>query len=178
MQFLRYFGRVISRDEKYLWTNHSKMKMRHYRLTESRIKRIIRHPVRIEEGILEGAVACMQPAEGKRYSEIWTMYVVDGAVPSSKQFRNTSRPASAGLAQHSVRRPAFSGDHAAAPPDGFEIVSTRPRQRSRHGDNTFVPVLTVKKKRIKVITAWRYPGKSPQRDPIPPEVLREIRSIL
>ena len=62
--------------DKYIWTNHSKMKMRHYRLTESRIKRVIRHPTRVEEGILEGAIAAMQPAEGKKYSEIWVMYVL------------------------------------------------------------------------------------------------------
>ena len=88
--------------------------MRHYRLTESRIKRIIRYPVRTEEGIIEGAVACMQPAEGKNYTEIWTLYVLSG------------------------------------------------------GAN----------KQIKIISAWRYPGKSPERNPIPPDILREIKSIL
>ncbi len=36
----------------------------------------------------------------------------------------------------------------------------------------------VNTKAIKIITAWRYPGKSPARDPIPPEVLKEIKSIL
>lgn len=103
-------------SEKYLWTNHARSKLRQYRLTESRIKRIIRHPSRVEEGILEGAIACMQEAGGKRYSEIWTMYVL------------------------------------------AEIKD--------------------KGKRIKIITAWRYPGKSPARDPIPEEVLRELRTIL
>lgn len=98
------------RDEKYIWTQHSQMKMRYYRLTESRIKRIIRHPARVEEGILEGAIACMQPADTKNYSEIWTMYVLS-------------------------------------------------------------------KSKIKIITTWRYPGKSPERDPIPAEVLHEIRNI-
>lgn len=96
--------------QKYIWIQHSRMKMRSYRLTESRIKRIIRHPALVEEGILEGAVACMQPADTKNYSEIWTMYVLS-------------------------------------------------------------------KSKIKIITVWRYPGKSPARDPIPQEVLREIRNI-
>ena len=88
--------------------------MRYYRLTEARIKRIIRYPARVEEGIFEHAVAAMQTAEGKNYSEIWTLYVVAGG----------------------------------------------------------------KKKQIKIISAWRYPGKSPARNPIPPDILREIRSIL
>ena len=35
-----------------------------------------------------------------------------------------------------------------------------------------------KNKKIKIITAWRYPGKSPKRDPIPLKIIQEIRSIL
>ena len=84
------------------------------------MKRIIRHPVRVEEGIFEHAVAAMQAAEGKNYSEIWVLYVL------------------------------------------------------MRGNNSSVQ----KKGKIKIISAWRYPGKSPARDPIPPEILREIRSIL
>ena len=102
-------------SEKYIWTHHSRMKMNYYRLTESRVKRIIRYPVRLEEGIFEGAIAAMSPADGKKYSEIWTLYLISKDKGSKK---------------------------------------------------------------IKIITAWRYPGKSPARDPIPPEVLREIKSLL
>lgn len=65
---------------------------------------------------MPGAVACMSVAEGRRYSEIWTMYVLMKVKDKSKK--------------------------------------------------------------IKVITAWRYPGKSPERDPIPPDILREIRAVL
>ena len=97
--------------EKYAWTRHSREKMRYYKLTESRVKRIIRHPARVEEGILEGAVACMQPSESKRYSEIWVMYVL-------------------------------------------------------------------KNQQIKIITAWRYPGKAPERDPIPTHILQDIMSLI
>ena len=75
------------------------------------MKRIIRHPARVEEGIIEDAIACMQKAEGKNYSEIWTMYAL-------------------------------------------------------------------KQKQIIVITAWRYPGKSPERDPVPQKVLSEVRNII
>ncbi len=31
---------------------------------------------------------------------------------------------------------------------------------------------------IKIITAWRYPGKSPLRNPVPLEVINEVRKIL
>ena len=88
--------------------------MRHYRLTEARVKRIIRYPRRTEEAIVEGAIACMQPSEGKNYSEIWTLYVLSGA----------------------------------------------------------------RDKQIKIISAWRYPGKSPERDPIPSDILREIQLLV
>ena len=102
-------------QQKYIWTSHAHHKMRHYRLTESRIKRIIRHPVRTEEGVIDNGIACMQPAGGKNYSEIWVMYLLSG--------EETNR-------------------------------------------------------QLKVITCWRYPGKSSARDPIPSEVLREIQMLL
>lgn len=103
-------------DEKYIWTWHVKDKLRYYRLTESRIKRIIRHPARTEEGVIDGAVACMQPAGGKEYSEIWTFYVLSG--------KDSNKP------------------------------------------------------KIKIISAWRYPGHSPKRDPIPENILKEIKKII
>ena len=112
---------MVTENEKFVWTRHAAEKMRYYRLTESRIKRIIRHPARTEEGVLEGAVACMQPSGGKKYSEIWVMYL---------------------------------------------IIANRKSQSTKC------------KKQIKIITAWRYPGKSPARDPIPAEILREVKSLL
>lgn len=99
--------------EKYIWTKHSQYKMRHYGLSQQRIKRIIRHPARTEEAIIPKMIAAMQPAGGKRCSEIWTIYQ-----PVSKQ------------------------------------------------------------KAVRIITAWRYPGKSPVRNPIPKEILDEIKSII
>lgn len=137
----------------YIWTNHAREKMRFYRLTESRIKRIIRHPRRVEEGILEGAVACMQPAnssnlgearpggrpaEGKNYSEIWVMYVIE----KSKVKAQNSK-----VAAHRI-------------------------------PEKFTRILESNQGKIKIITAWRYPGKSPERDPVPEEVLSEIRNLL
>lgn len=100
-------------EEKYVWTSHAQQKMRHYRLSEARVKRIIRHPTRTEEGVAEETVAAMTPAGSSKYSEIWVMYKVSGG----------------------------------------------------------------NERKITVITAWRYPGKTPERDPIPQEILREIREI-
>ena len=106
-------------DQKYIWTQHAQMKLRHYRLTEARVKRVIRYPSRIEESIVAGAVACMQPSEGKQYSEVWVMYVLLNAKRKEKKI-----------------------------------------------------------KQMKIITAWRYPGKSPERDPVPQDILQEIKNLI
>ncbi len=63
--------------EKIVWTNHSKEKMRYYRLSENRVLNIFRKPGRKEEGIAEGTIAAMQPAGTKKNpKEIWMMYQV------------------------------------------------------------------------------------------------------
>ena len=59
--------------KKLYWTNHSQAKMRYYRLSEQRVKRVIRNPFRVEEGIAEDTIAVMQPFGNKRDREIWVM---------------------------------------------------------------------------------------------------------
>jgi len=67
--------------DNYHWTNHSLMKMRYYGLSQQRIKRVIKNPERIEEGIVEKTIACMQTAGSSKHPyEIWTMY----QIPESK----------------------------------------------------------------------------------------------
>lgn len=60
-------------DSKYIWTTHAWEKMLQYGISEQRVKRIIRFPKRVEEGVLDGAIAGMQPS-GKQ--EMWVMYVI------------------------------------------------------------------------------------------------------
>ncbi len=103
--------------DKYQWTGHSLFKMRYYGLSQQRIKRIVRHPSRVEEAIVPNLIAVMQPADGKRYSEIWAMYKINSKLKTQSA-------------------------------------------------------------KIKIITAWRYPGKSPERNPIPKEVLDEIKRLV
>lgn len=64
----------------YFWTQHAKVKMAYYGLSESRVKRVLRNPSRTEEGIAPKTVACMQPASIKTKAgiktwsqEIWVM---------------------------------------------------------------------------------------------------------
>lgn len=68
------------------WTEHARFKMRQYGLSEARVKRVLRNPVRIEAGIAPKTVAVMQPAQtsasqkfqsgkpAKWAQEIWVMY--------------------------------------------------------------------------------------------------------
>ena len=110
---------ISSPNQKIVWTSHSRDKMRYYRLSEQRIKRVLRNPLRIEEGVAPRTIAVMQPAGSKKHPyEIWAMY---------------------------------------------QITSQK---------------LKVKSQKFRVISAWRYPGKSPKRNPIPEEILQEIQSLI
>lgn len=65
---------IGKKQELFQWTNHCRYKMRFYGLSESRIKRVINFPKRIEEGITPDTVAMMQPAGTEKHPyEIWVM---------------------------------------------------------------------------------------------------------
>ena len=130
------------KNDKYQWTQHSLMKMKYYGLSQQRVKRVIKSPERIEEGIVEKTVACMQPTstkikDGKKFwsQEIWAMY----QMPKLKAKVKKSEA-----------------------PFGNEKL------------NNFLS----NKKQIKIISAWKYPGMSPKQNPIPDEILDEIRNLL
>ena len=143
-------------DEKYIWTNHAREKMRYYRLSESRVSRVIRRPVRMEEGIIEDAIGAMQPAHSS------------GQGPSVVAGRHVHPNMTSEARPNKFGRPA-------------SVNITAGRSAGRYTEIWVLYVLVKTKdktKRIKVITAWRYPGRAPERKPIPPEILREIRGIL
>lgn len=120
---------MLSRNsENYEWTSHAKYKMQHYRLSENRIKKVIRKPERVETGIAPKTIAVMQPTKTKRYQEIWVMY---------KKLR--------------VKSPACTKASAG--------------EKELRGGG---------KERIRIISAWIYPGKSPAKSPIPQEILDEV----
>ena len=86
--------------------------MRQYGLSESRVKRIMHSPARIEEGIAEKTIAMMQRAGSVKHPhELWVM------------------------------------------------IAETPRRR-------------------KIVSTWKYPGVTKEGEPLPEEILREMRSIL
>lgn len=111
-------------NKRFHWTKHSKEKMRQYQLSERRIKRVLRNPDRIEEGIAPNTLAVMQITGTKKHpTEIWVMYQIE--------------------------------------------ISNLKSQNS-------------KLKKIKIISAWRYPGKSPvgKKPPIPEDILEELKNTI
>ena len=50
-----------------------------YGLTADKVKRIIRNPKRVENGVAENTIAVMAPGSNKKKpSEVWTMYQQKG----------------------------------------------------------------------------------------------------
>ncbi|HPW34598.1 MAG TPA: hypothetical protein PK367_02455 [Candidatus Paceibacterota bacterium] len=71
---------MILLGKKYIWTKHAEFKMKFWQLSESRVRRVIHSPLRVEEGIAPDTVAMMQPVSYKTKGgvrswnqEIWVM---------------------------------------------------------------------------------------------------------
>lgn len=64
------------KDDRYFsWTSHVKGKMIQYRLSEQKIKTVMKNPDRKEEGIAPNTSAMMKRNDTpKRKEEIWAMY--------------------------------------------------------------------------------------------------------
>ena len=82
--------KIPKNDLKYAWTNHVIRKMLFYGLTPDRVKRVIRSPKRVENGVAENTIAVMTPGSNKKKpSEIWVMY--QRKSPNSKLTIHNSR---------------------------------------------------------------------------------------
>jgi hypothetical protein len=67
-------NKLIS-GRSFSWTNHARLKMRQYSLSEQRVKRVANHPERVEEGVAPRTTAAMQKAgTSKKHHEIWVMF--------------------------------------------------------------------------------------------------------
>lgn len=136
-------------DGKYHWTNHVMGKMAFYGLSPERIKRIIRNPARSEKGVAPDTIAVMQP--NKILSSI-------RGKPSTWKEEVWTMYATAKPQKISLKPvPLQAGGFAS----GFKSLKSKVQSFGR---------------KI-IITAWRYPGKSPVREavPIPAEILAELR---
>ncbi len=135
-------------SEKYVWTEHAKLKMRSYGLSGQRVTRVIRAPLRREEGVAgKGTIAVMQPQSTKRdadgnktwTSEIWVMYKIE-----KQKAKNSTKD------------------------DG--IVNEQMQQ--------FLGSVGNNQKHMRIISAWRYPGKTEPGQSLPDEICDEIAEVL
>ncbi len=75
--FLKSYFKEPKNTDRIFWTKHCKEKMRFYGLSESRLKRLLLNPERVEEGIAPKTIAIMQPVGTKKHpTEIWLMYQI------------------------------------------------------------------------------------------------------
>lgn len=58
------------------------------------------------------------------------------------------------------------------------IAAMQPAGRKNYSEIWTIYKPIKKQEKIKIITAWRYPGKSPINNPIPTEILEEIKSLI
>jgi|SRR3990167_2252976 len=140
----------IPKNDKYHWTRHSIYKMRQYGLSAQRIKRVIKNPERIEEGIVKNTVAVMQPSStriknGKKSwsQEIWAMYQL-------KRIENKE----------------------------LGIKNNGKDKNLKNIHNSKFIIHNSANQQLRIISAWRYPGVSPKNNPIPEEILEEIIKVL
>ncbi|MDA2922581.1 hypothetical protein MYX07_04950 [Patescibacteria group bacterium AH-259-L07] len=103
--------RAPKNDGCFIWTRHVIDKMRYYRLSPSRVRRLMTNYERQEQGIAKNTIALGRRIGTKRTGEIWLMYQPYG-------------------------------------------------------------------RRIKIISAWRYPGISPRHEgaPIPEDIRKELEN--
>ena len=78
------------------WTRHSKFKLREHSLSETRVRRVINSPDRVERGIANGTIAMMRREKAiKREFEIWVMLADRGNVRhivSAWRYPGVTRP--------------------------------------------------------------------------------------
>jgi hypothetical protein len=84
---------------RYHWTNHSKYKMRFYRLSEQMVRGVMHRPKRVEEGIAPDTVAYMKQAGSKKHPhEIWVMTSKERGTPriiSAWRYPGITKPGAA-----------------------------------------------------------------------------------
>jgi hypothetical protein len=82
---------LLTGQKNIIWTDHVKAKMRQYRLSPSRLMRILRHPRRLEIGVAPDTVAGMQPAGSQKHPyELWVMWVASKQPKKSRRKFNLS----------------------------------------------------------------------------------------
>jgi hypothetical protein len=137
-------------DHKYHWTMHSQFKIKQYGLSANKIKRIIRFPDRKEEGIAPNTVAVM-----KR--------------------RNRNNPQKGEIWVMYQRKLKVQNSK-------LKVENTNPDVSTKGGRLSVIshqPAVESLLGKIKIISAWVYPGVSPKSEEIfvPDDAWEELENI-
>lgn len=157
-------------SDKYQWTQHAIFKLRQYGLSSQRITRVIRAPKRIEKGIVKNTIAVMQPASTRfvrSSTRLDSARLARGGPSSTKKVngKETWSQEIWAMYQSAGRR--------------TEVKSPKLKVKSDVNPHpTLSQIVRGGQGKIKIISAWRYPGISPKNNPIPQEIFDEIGNIL
>ena len=150
-------------SDAYHWTAHVAEKMHYYGLSQQKVLGVIRRPKRIETGIAPDTVAVMLPVGEKSAAQI---------------AKNKEKKSSFGNYQSD--RPWNQEIWVMYQLRGSGAISKSQFPISKHKEenkDSKIQELRDKikaNKKITIISAWRYPGVSGAKDPIPQEIWREI----
>jgi len=146
-------------SDAYHWTAHVAEKMHYYGLSEQKVLGVIRRPKRIETGIAPDTVAVMVPVGEKSAAQI----ARNKEKKSSFGNYQSDRPWNQEIwALYQIKNSKFQIPNEKQIPN--DEKSKLQELRNKLSSN----------KKITIISAWRYPGVSPAKDPIPAEIWREI----
>jgi hypothetical protein len=144
----------------YIWTKHAQAKMAYYRISPARVKRVIKSCLRVEEGIAPDTVAFMQPVSYKTKNgvrswsqEYWVMAVTQGV---------NKQPTTINLQQKNK-----------AEKIGGKLKASEAKSSSERSSTTGVAG-----SKLKIISTWRYPGKTKPGQSLPMEIKDEINEAL
>lgn len=152
----------------YLWTQHSQWKMKQYGLSQQRLKRVIRKPDRTEKSIVPGMIASMQiGGTSKHRQEIWIMYQLVQNQKNKEGVENFQKRN--GEEVIDIKKQPFSSFG--------KTLSPAQKFRQERRKEFFDRYEQTEGKTFRIISAWKYPGESPKRDPIPREILDELLSL-
>jgi hypothetical protein len=144
---------------KYHWTAHVTEKMHYYGLSEQKVLSVIRSPRRVETGIAENTVAVMVPVGEKSLAQ---------------------------REKNKNKRSMFGGYQGDKPWTQEIWVMYQIKTESKkleieiNPKNARLRELQNKinlNKKLTIISAWRFPGVSSEKDPIPAEIWREIEEM-
>jgi hypothetical protein len=157
--------KIPKNTDKYYWTQHVVGKMHHYGLSEQKVLGVIRRPKRIETGIAPDTVAVMVPVGEKSTAQIAKNKEKKSAFGNYE----SGKPWSQEIWVLYQIHPFKSAVNRGLPTAEFNRAKNPKLQKLQE-------VISSPKK-LTIISAWRFPGVNPEKDPIPAEIWREIEEL-